>query len=258
MNFDRVADIYDATRGLPEEVSRLVADRIIAATAAGADTRFLELGVGTGRIALPIAARGHRYTGVDISARMMDRLREKARGLDLTLVQGDIAALPFADDSFDAVVVAHVLHLVPEWRAALAEARRVTVPGGYFVLAGNGTDNDDRHGDIRQQWRRFVEEAGYTPRPDNGRDADVVAALTDAGCLISMYRVARWERTFRPIDLLEWMRDRTFSASWEVPDDVLENVHRRLLAWVHERYGDPETQLLSHPEFHVYVTRWPD
>ena len=85
MNFDRVAGIYDATRGLPEEAGTRVAEGIIEAVHATPTTRFLELGVGTGRVAIPVASRGYSYTGVDISTEMMARLREKADLTNLTL-----------------------------------------------------------------------------------------------------------------------------------------------------------------------------
>ena len=64
MSFDRVADVYDATRALPEGVPGAITRRIEEATYAGPETRFLELGVGTGRIAEPLIAAGYPYTGV--------------------------------------------------------------------------------------------------------------------------------------------------------------------------------------------------
>jgi ubiquinone/menaquinone biosynthesis C-methylase UbiE len=136
VNFDRVAHVYDETRGLPEGVPEKVRDRIVAATGSGTDTRFLELGVGTGRIALPFINAGHRYTGTDISEQMIARLRQKVgEGPNrLTLVTADLSKpLPFADESFDVLIAVHVLHLLDDWRAGLREARRVTVPAGCML-----------------------------------------------------------------------------------------------------------------------------
>ena len=79
--FDRAAPLYDATRGYPPEVAEQIGAAIIKAADAQPDTRFLEIGVGTGRIALPIALHGYDYTGVDISAPMVDRLRAKVAEL---------------------------------------------------------------------------------------------------------------------------------------------------------------------------------
>lgn len=75
MSFDRVTSIYDATRALPRDVVERIADRVVATTYASTNTRFLEMGVGAGRIALPFVECGYPYTGVDVSAQMMNRLR---------------------------------------------------------------------------------------------------------------------------------------------------------------------------------------
>ena len=82
ISFDRAVEYYDSTRGYPPEIAEAIGSALIGATDATPQTRFLEVGVGTGRIALPIIARGHDYTGVDISAAMMSRLRAKLVDLE--------------------------------------------------------------------------------------------------------------------------------------------------------------------------------
>jgi ubiquinone/menaquinone biosynthesis C-methylase UbiE len=77
ISFDRVSDIYDATRGLPPDVSEQVTNSILNLVSATPDTAFFESGIGTGRIALPIVQRGYSYTGIDISEKMLDELRRK-------------------------------------------------------------------------------------------------------------------------------------------------------------------------------------
>jgi|SRR5947209_397396 len=258
MNFDRVAGIYDATRGLPEDVSDRVAQGIIDATHASPETRFLEIGVGTGRIAIPVASRGHAYTGVDISAEMMARIREKASLPNLTLLEADTTALPFTNGSFDAVLAIHVLHLVPEWRRALAEARRVTVPGGYFLFGGNDGAPDDPTAITRRRWRELASELGAETRAPHGALEHVEAELTEQGCLLAVYRVAHWHREFAPIELIDRLHQRTFSASWDLPDAILDGVHERLLAWARESYGDIAQPVRSESEFVLIVARWPD
>ena len=163
-NFDRVADIYDATREMPSFVYDRIVDRVVAATHASAETRFLEIGVGTGRIAVPFLEHGYRFTGVDISERMMDRLRAKVRGQDvaLTLVHGDVTELPFEDGSFDVVLAVHILHLVSDWQRAVREARRVLASDGYLVLGYEHSLSDAPGNELRHQWQAFVAEAGVT------------------------------------------------------------------------------------------------
>lgn len=258
MNFDRVAGIYDATRGLPDEVSERVARGIAEVIHATPDTRFLELGVGTGRIALPVARLGYSYTGVDISAEMMARLREKANLPNLTLLQADVAALPFPDAGFDAVLAIHVLHLVPEWRRALAETWRVTVPGGYFLFGGNDAAPDDPGALIRHRWREIVAGLGIEPRPPHGSLSHVEAELIEQGCSLAVYQLARWRRDFPPIELIDRIHARTFSAAWDLPDSVMDTAHERLLAWARQTYGDLDQPVQSESEFLLITARWPE
>lgn len=84
---DRFADVYDtwyAGRGDTEGAVDLLASLAGAGPA-------LELGIGTGRLALPLADRGIAVHGIDSSARMVEKLREKPGGANLPVVIGDVA-----------------------------------------------------------------------------------------------------------------------------------------------------------------------
>ena len=87
-SFDRVAHCYDETRGLPDEVAREVGDGIAAILRGVSDARrVLECGIGTGRMAVPLAAAGVRVAGIDISAKMLSVLREKRSDIDVMLAE---------------------------------------------------------------------------------------------------------------------------------------------------------------------------
>jgi len=137
MSFDRAADFYDATRALPSDVhARLTA--ILAAELAPRGP-CLEIGVGTGRIALPLAAGGVALVGVDIAAKMLRRLVDNAGGRrPFPLCVSDVTALPFAGAGFGAVLASHVLHLVGDWRVTVDEAVRVLRPGAVFLVDFGG------------------------------------------------------------------------------------------------------------------------
>src|SRR5260370_35583017 len=77
LSFDRVAQTYDATRGYPPGVDQQIAKAIVDTVNAKPGTTFMEVGVGTGRIAFPLASLGHIYTGEDISAKMVKLLTAK-------------------------------------------------------------------------------------------------------------------------------------------------------------------------------------
>lgn len=262
MSFDRVARIYDATRGLPADVSVQVTDAVLAAVAATPATRFLEVGIGTGRIGLPIAARGVSYTGVDISVEMLAVLQQKAEEAaverNLHLVRGDITALPFGDDEFDVVLGVHIFHLIAEWQRAIEEARRVLRPGGFLVLGGNHAFPTEPGEAIQRQWLDFARALGAPVRPENGSWERVEALLIESGCFPALYRAAHWSGSLRPIDLMESERDRTYSHSWSVPDDMLATLHEQVLGWGQETFGDLTLSLPTRQEFQLLVCSWPD
>lgn len=91
--------------------------------------RILEVGCGTGLILGRIAAFASHAAGVDLSAGMLGRARERG----LQVAQGSATALPCADEAFDLVCAFKVLAHVPDIRAALAEMARVTRPGGHVL-----------------------------------------------------------------------------------------------------------------------------
>ncbi|HEY7946268.1 MAG TPA: class I SAM-dependent methyltransferase [Acidimicrobiales bacterium] len=137
ISFDRAADFYDASRSLPDDVHHLLTT--VLATELGRRSLCLEIGVGTGRIALPLAAAGVRLVGVDIAPKMLQRLVANAGGRQpFPISVADVTALPFDAVAFDAVIASHLLHLIPEWGRAVDEAVRVLRPGGAFLVDFGG------------------------------------------------------------------------------------------------------------------------
>jgi SAM-dependent methyltransferase len=121
--FDQISEVYDETRS-PLEAAEVEA---IAGLLRGwGIRRLLEIGVGTARVALPLAARGLDVTGLDASRRMLVRARKKGLG---RLVRGTAYRLPFADRAFDSAIFVHVLHILGRPAEALSEAHRVSQLG---------------------------------------------------------------------------------------------------------------------------------
>lgn len=96
----------------------------------------LDVGCGTGFLALQCASLGHRVVGLDATAEMLAVARTKAEqaGLQIELRRGDAEALPFEDRRFDLVIERHVVWTLPEPGRALADWQRVLRPGGRLVL----------------------------------------------------------------------------------------------------------------------------
>jgi len=136
--FDRTADRYldNYARRDPEGAAFVIRRRRVAALLGGV-TRgpVLDVGCGPGVMADDVRARGFDYVGVDAAPGMIRRALErygKADGLEFGVA--DIAALPFEDRRFGAVLCMGVLEYLRDPEAALDEMLRVTQAGGLLVV----------------------------------------------------------------------------------------------------------------------------
>jgi SAM-dependent methyltransferase len=252
--FDRAAGYYDRSRGFPPGIEELVAERIEEAV--GPARRLLEVGAGTGRIALPLHRRGRRIVGADLSRPMLERYRAKAAAAGLpppAVVLADATRLPVADAAVDAVLEVHVLHLVPDWRRALAEARRVLAPGGV-VLIGRGGSHRGGKGPRAETLGRFDElarELGGGPRRIGaGDDADKVEALTAMGGTAEALEPVAWEEQETYAQALEFVEGRLYSYAWRLPDEVFATAAARVRAEVEAAHPDLDR---PHPADHRFT-----
>ena len=285
LSFDPVAHIYDATRGHPEAVAMKIAhamEQVVEATpelAINATTtpRFLEVGIGTGRIGFPLAALGHEYTGVDISEKMLAQLVEKMQVLgweelkfawghdpdedvrrsvpvqrfvehphgmqpppaSMRLVLSDMTQLPFLDASFDVVVAVHVFHLVDGWERAVQEALRVLRPGGSLLHCWDEFEKIQGNLNISEEWSRIVRElGGRVGRPGVGSVQRVTEWLKEHGYQTERIQAVTWHRMVSPRESFEQITQRLWSSTWSVPDDIFAQSIERLNVWVAENYGN--------------------
>jgi demethylmenaquinone methyltransferase/2-methoxy-6-polyprenyl-1,4-benzoquinol methylase len=130
--FDGIAPVYDLanrlmTAGLDGGWRRAAARAVV-----GPGDRVLDVGCGTGDLAIAARDAGGRVTGIDFAERMLERARRKAPDIDW--VEGDALALPFADAEFDAVVTAFTLRNLEAIEDGLGEMRRVLRPGGRLAV----------------------------------------------------------------------------------------------------------------------------
>lgn len=147
---------------------------------AGEVGRLLDVGTGTGRIAELFAARSSHLTGLDKSPEMLRLARTRLQHLPaghVTLVQGDFAQLPFPDAAFDTVLFHQVLHYAFAPLAVLAEAARVTAPGGRVVIVDFAPHDREelrtahahaRLGFSDAQIAGLLTAAGFDPAGDRG------------------------------------------------------------------------------------------
>ena len=130
--FDRIAPVYDVmnrvmTAGLDQRWRRATVRAVVEP-----GDRVLDGACGTGDLAVIASKAGATVTGLDFSEAMLERARRKAPGLEW--IRGDLLALPFDDDSFDAATVGFGVRNVADLPGAIAELRRVLRPGGRVAI----------------------------------------------------------------------------------------------------------------------------
>ena len=133
--WDRVAWLYDLVERSNRAANAAAAARAAQLVPVGA--RVLDCAAGTGEFSLAAASRAGCVLCTDQSLAMLKQARKKAekRGLaNVSFAQRDVTALPDQDGSFDAVLAANVLHLLPRPELAVRELWRVTAPGGRLIL----------------------------------------------------------------------------------------------------------------------------
>ena len=132
--FSTIADRYDLiTVLLSFGLDRTWKRRVVRLARPQRGARALDLACGTGDIAFLVAGGGAQTTGLDVTHRMLQLARGKGHAASPAFLQGDMMALPFADQQFDIVTAGYGLRNVPELVPAVDEIGRVLKPGGTFV-----------------------------------------------------------------------------------------------------------------------------
>jgi ubiquinone/menaquinone biosynthesis C-methylase UbiE len=144
-HWNRRAAHFDEDFGhsIRTSAERLAWDRILDLLLAGRGVLdALDVGCGTGFLALELAGRGHRVTGVDFAPAMLAEARRKAAasGLSIRFEEADAERLPFAAGSFDLAISRHLLWTLPHPEAAIDEWIRVVRPGGRLVIVDGQFD----------------------------------------------------------------------------------------------------------------------
>lgn len=270
LSFDPVAHAYDATRGYPDAIAIQIARALEGAPHATSQTSFLEVGIGTGRIAFPLASLGHIYTGVDISEKMVGQLEVKLQAngwgkyeliwgalpdedsmsthvvrrfthtgkhASLRLAISDMTRLPFRSASFDVGIAVHVFHLVDGWQQAVNEVLRVLRPGGVLLHCW------DEHGkssiqEIGEKWQVILQSlGGETKRPGAASQQVVTEFLQAQKLSTQKWCALSWEETITPRQVVQNITQRLWSSSWALPDDIFAISASRLWEWANNYYG---------------------
>ena len=195
--FARHAAEWDTLRGL-HTPDGLVEDALRDALG-GSLGALLDVGTGTGRMAELFAPHAAHVTALDKSPEMLRLARARLQHLpadQVELVQGDFTALPFASGGFDTLLFHQVLHYAQAPEAVLAEAARVTRPGGRVAVVDFAAHDRE---DLRSQHAHA--RLGFS-------DEQMLALLTEAGFVAATPLALPG----KPLTVKIWLGTRTTAA----------------------------------------------
>ena len=128
--WDLYAPIYKKAMQADQKIYDFMYERIPAKIR---DMEVLEIATGPGLLAKHVAPAAKRMIATDYSDGMIAEAKKGDCPDNLTFEVADAMNLPYADGSFDAVLIANALHIVPDPEKALSEIRRVLRPGGIMI-----------------------------------------------------------------------------------------------------------------------------
>jgi ubiquinone/menaquinone biosynthesis C-methylase UbiE len=234
INYDRAADFYDATRAYPEGIAEEIAAFIAKKAFLKADTNMLEIGIGTGRIALPMSAHVSSLIGVDISSRMMAKLREKQTSEPIQLAQANAEYLPFAAQSFKNVFISHVLHLVSNPQQVLSEVARVLQRSGQLIHIRGINEHPPAMEALMNEWRKHRKSGEKSPFERMATD-ELIAP--NDWFKMEEHRFI-YPDTENPARFLETIQNRWWSNTWELSEPEIEIATIALKRIAIEQFGE--------------------
>lgn len=169
------ADAYDVFT--PATNERLI-DTFVRLSGLPAGARVVDLGCGSGTFTGLLQRRGYRCAGADLSPRSIALAKANFGGIEF--LTGDIERLPFADASFDGVMLSGVLHHFPERSQCAAEVFRILRPGGKFVAFDPNRMNPFMYL-YRDRSSPFYSSVGVTENERPVLGGEIATTFRDAG-----------------------------------------------------------------------------
>ena len=215
LSFERIADRYDATRGGEQRGRRTAAS---LAPLLDPAWQVLEIGIGTGVIALGLREHGFAVVGVDLSPAMALRAQ---RRLGPVVAIADAAHLPVADAAIEQAVSVWLLHVVADRAAVLAEVARALRPGGRYLVSSArvGVPPEDEIDRLVFDMRNQLD-----PRWGND-ERQILEAASSAGLIVVDQRPAAPDEAAQsPAEVADGIEAKTWSSLWNLTDEQWRTV----------------------------------
>lgn len=234
VDFSANSKTYDDRHGavISDQLVQIFVNRL------GQDATIIDIGAGTGRIAVALADNGFQVVGVDPSLPMLQAMRQKSGEALVLAVAADGARLPLRKSSVDALVLARLLYLVADWQDLLHEGKGVLRRGGIlFHEWGNG-DASEPWVQVREKARSLFQEAGIEApfHPGARSEVEVDCCLRDLGFHRQEVIDAGIGSAITLADFLNRIQSGEFSYVWNIPKDVQAACLPHLRRWCESKF----------------------
>jgi len=199
--------------------------------------RVLDLGAGTGRIGKAFVEANDSYIGLDSSLAM---LREfQAHSHSACLLQSDGRLLPFADGSFDVVLLMQVLSGAEDSQALLLEVRRVLHPHGVVIVGHTVTPPSGVDAQLKKKLSEILREIGVAWHEPQKARRQSLAWLESSAARSSQVRAASWVAERTPREFL--VRHKSGARFAALPAAIQEEALQKLSIWAEASFGALDT-----------------
>lgn len=227
LSFNGLASLYDQTRTADPDCFAAALNWITARFPPIQFRMLLEPGIGTGRVALPLAERGYQIVGGDISEEMLGVCLTRSINVAnrLHCVLADTNFLPFPEKAFDLCLAVHLFYFIPQWQQAVQEMLRVLRPNGVLILLHTGFGTEVPH--LNTRYRELAQNQDYVfPVYGVRSTTEVVDYAASLGCTVERIEEQSWEwmARLRQRDALGHLASRAYSFTKDVPEVVHQSV----------------------------------
>ena len=237
VDFSRIAPVYDRRRGA--SIGPEVAAQLVELAGLESDSLVLDVGAGTGRVAIPLSNHC-RVIGIDVAHAMLITLRAKASGRPqgIPLAVADAMHQPFGGRLFDAIVFARLLYLLPSWQDTLFYALRVLKPAGYVLHEWGNGDAGEEWVQIMEMARVLFEQAGVSNpfHPGVRTEGEVDRFFCEHGLVLKSRIEFEPDVRMTLAEFLEWIGTGECSFTWKLSPDAQRACVPTLVDWARTHF----------------------